>query len=804
MLSLAQQELEIGVSVTRFEVNAAKGSVDKQRYELRLIGNRLQIRGGATTALDLGASRLIDARLGGASACTELLRLSNQTHLPPIAQPWRCFHFTVLMQRGGPNTTGTIVHAEPYYCASSTSRQARLAVLGLMTFELAGRANSCGRYKLLHKAAATRELATVSAADTRAILARGSELLVHEIRTANGRPRARTDFGWVSVVSQGGRTMAERVSDSGIGVLRPRLGLLLCDTAKLHLEALVPPGPFRRHVMLRVLASLLRQVARGVTLQSGNGTAYSRTADLPTLQKRGWEELTSSEQTAAQTFGWGYSSWNRGINDLPSWASLNAIERIAASTLKFDENHWKRLREEQASRATRREELQARRAEWIALDGVERASALWLGWTDSTWRQGNPPTVCSLAWTELSRDEREAARTLGWSPTTWQGGSAQHGRQRSIAGALKEGALEDSSSAPAPVALHEDASGDCWLHVDKASIRFDALKSRWDDVMSSTAQSPMFCRIWLNEKVVGDTRRVPAVLAPPIRPPCANQDELRQQLSQLGLRDLRRHAIGAGVSNDALEDALDQDDPHEATLETTVETMLRMSTPQSSTQTGTNWISAELMWDEQIRLPGVANPSAVMTTLRIELYSEHFEVEREPSEQVHSHRPMPTSTDASQLSPPSREELEARLGQLAKRDARLASSFTYSPYKGVSASIGKSLNHPLIPSRGLLPDDRFEQKLEPEPEAEPPEVGDASGNTDLLGVVILKSQGLDGFRGAASYVMQPSISSSHLISVEGTLRLWISSPQAYCGRAVAHMQTADEKSSLGSPAKSTS
>ena len=145
MLSLAQQELEHGFSVTRFEFNASTGSVNKQRYELRLVGNRLQIRGGTPTVLDVGASRLVDAHLGGSSTFTELLRLSNQTHLPLIDQPWRCFHFTVLAQLGGPNTADPVVHAEPYYCASSTSRQARLAVLGLMTIELAGRANSCGR-----------------------------------------------------------------------------------------------------------------------------------------------------------------------------------------------------------------------------------------------------------------------------------------------------------------------------------------------------------------------------------------------------------------------------------------------------------------------------------------------------------------------------------------------------------------------------------------------------------------------------------------------------------------------------------
>eukprot|EP01043_Picozoa_sp_COSAG02_P007207 COSAG02_NODE_213_length_28704_cov_69.390177_2_plen_1270_part_00 len=796
MLSRARQELESGFSVTRFEVNSATGAVDRHRYELRLVGNRLQICSGTTAVLDLVASRLIDAHLGGAPACTELLRQARQAHLPPVAQPWRCFHFTVLEQVGGPSTADVVVHAEPYYCASPTSRQARLAVLGLMTIELAGRDDSCGRYKLLHKAAATRELVTMSAVETFVILPRESELLVHEIRTADGRPRARTDFGWVSVISQGGRTMAERVGESRIGILRPGPGFLLWNMAKLHLEALVPPGPFRRHGMFRVVASLLRQVARGVTLQTGNGAAYNHTANLPAVQ-RGWEELTSIEQVAAQTFGWSYSSWRRGTNVVPSWGSLNEIERSAASALKLGEDGWNGLREEQANRAVRREGMQPRRTEWLALDDVERASALWLGWTDSTWGQGSYPAVCSLMWTELSRDEREAVRTLGWSPTTWQEDCARHSLQRHVA-----------TSAPAAIALHEGESADYWLHVDTASIRVDALGSQRVDMMSKTAESPMFCRVWLDGKLVGDTRSVPAVPVAPIRVPGANQDELRQQLSQLGLSDLRRQAIGAGVSNDALEDALDHENPHEATLATTIEAMLRLSTPRisaagdlrSSTPAATQWVAAELKWGEQIRLPGVANSSTIMTTLCIELYCQSLEAERGPPEQVHSHRSMPTSANANQISPPSRQELEARLGRLAKRDQRLATTFTLSPYKGVSSSIGMYLTQHSTPPRSQLPDDGAEHELEPEPEPEPTNVGDASGNTELLGVVILSGQGLDGFQAAASYVIQPLTSCFHQASVEGTLRLRVSSSEeAYCGPAVAHSQTAIEKAPLGSP-----
>ena len=100
---------------------------------------------------------------------------------------------------------------------------------------MAGREASGGRYILRHKAAATRELLTVAAADTIAILPRGAELLVHEIsETPSGNPRGRTDFGWVSVVSKGGRTLIEPVEHATVTPW-PRPGLLLCATARLHL-----------------------------------------------------------------------------------------------------------------------------------------------------------------------------------------------------------------------------------------------------------------------------------------------------------------------------------------------------------------------------------------------------------------------------------------------------------------------------------------------------------------------------------------------------------------------------------------
>ena len=793
MLGRARQELESGVSVARFEVDASTGLVQPQRYELRLVGTCLQIRCGTATLLELSAIRVAHARLGAASTCTELLRRSGQTHLPPLAQPWRCFHFSVLGQAGGSGTADVVVHAEPYYCASPTSRQARLAVLALMTLELAH--DSCGRYKLLHKAAATRDLlAAGSATQNCTILPRGSELLVHEIRTADGRPRARTDFGWVSVISQGGRTMLEPIDDSGVlDALRPRPGLLLCDTAKLHLEALVPPGPFRRHGLLRVVASLLRQVARGVTLQH---SASYKTAKLPATQ-RGWEQLTSAEQVAAQTFGRSYSSWRLGMNIVPSWACLDEVERSAAAALKFDEQGWNALREQQTARVARRKETRARRSEWLALDDVERSSALWLGWSSSTWGQGSRPTVCSFAWTELSRDEREAAETLGWSPTTWHEDSSRHSRQNLVA-----------ASGMDPVVLPEDGAGDYFLHVDTASIRVDALDSGRVGILSGCS---LFCRVWLNGKLVGDTLSVPAVLVPPIRALRADPDSLREQLSKLGLKDLRRQAIGAGVSNDALEDALECEDPHKATLAITIETMLGAATPQVSvagdlqpSNPASDWVPVELQWAQQIRLHGVAHPPPAMTTLRVELHLQSMELQREPSETVVR---ADTSTMASvndcQISPPSREELDAKLGQLLKRDSRLANSFTLSPYKGVSASIATSTSCS-TPLRALfVPDEKSETEPERTPDREPTYVGGASGDTSVLGVVILRSHTRDGFpRAAASYILQPWTSCSPPVGVEGTVRLWVSSPEEANKRCtVAPRSLADEKlaSQTGEP-----
>ena len=133
-----------------------------------------------------------------------------------------------------------------------------------------GRERAGGRYRLVHKAAATRELRTTgTAAETAAILPKGSAVLVHEIsETGDGHPRARTDFGWVSMISKGGRTLLEpQEPPAPASALRPQPGRLLCETARMRLAALVPPGPFRKAGLQRVLAAHLRAAARAAQPQ---------------------------------------------------------------------------------------------------------------------------------------------------------------------------------------------------------------------------------------------------------------------------------------------------------------------------------------------------------------------------------------------------------------------------------------------------------------------------------------------------------------------------------------------------------
>lgn len=784
MLARARQELESGpLLAQRFQVDAA-GIVQQQRCELQLLGERLHIRSNKCTGVDLGACCVVHARLGTASTCTELLHQSGQTHLPPVTDPWRCFHFAVLEQVGGPSTGDVTVCAEPYYCASETSHQARTAVLALTALELAARDGSCGRYNLLHKAAATHELLTMNAAQTNAILPRGSQLLVHEIcGTPNDRPRARTSFGWVSVISQGGRTMLEPVVDSEVAAaLRTRPGMLLCDTAKLRVEAMVPAGPFHRHGVRRVIASLLRQVARGVALHDGKRAVRKDRLQMPPTQ-RSWDELSSAEQAAAQTLGWSYSSWRCGRKLVWDWASLSEPERCAAAVLQFDETGWNKLRAQQMSRAAQRKEVKACRIRWLALDDVERDSALWLGWSGSSWDQGSCPPVCRLAWTELSRDEREAASTLGWSPTTWHEDIARH----------------DQSTPGRTVAAAglEVGPGDYWLHVDRASVRVNALDPRCFDALAFSTGSTMFCRVWLNGKIVGETRSVAAIPSAPIRVPRANQDELREQLSQLGLKDMRQRAIRAGVSHDALEDALDQEDPREATLVITLETMLREPAPQTSAAGDlgpTGCVDAELNWGERIQLVDIGNPVPVLTTLRVELHSRCQKIELHCSEEVaHADESTINCVSDTEISPPSREQLEVQLNQLARRDTRLASSFSSSPYKGVSSSIGRSTDSSLTPLQQTWSHINSKEQIGPEPQP-PTDMSDGSSDSSLLGVVILRSQGPDGFPGAASYALHPTKASALPVSVNGTVRIWVSSLEGSDrGNIVGHECKVDEE-----------
>ena len=64
--------LETGVSITRFQINAATGAVEQRRCVLQLFDKRLQIRGDAVVGIDVSASNLVDARLGAAPTDTEL------------------------------------------------------------------------------------------------------------------------------------------------------------------------------------------------------------------------------------------------------------------------------------------------------------------------------------------------------------------------------------------------------------------------------------------------------------------------------------------------------------------------------------------------------------------------------------------------------------------------------------------------------------------------------------------------------------------------------------------------------------
>ena len=77
---------------------------------------------------------------------------------------------------------------------------------------------------------------------------------------------------------------------------------------------------------------------------------------------------------------------------------------------------WDLLRKQLVGRRARRKDDMPCTTEWLALDQMERASALWLGWSSSEWDQHRYPAIYSLEWTELSHDEKEAAKTLGCAP----------------------------------------------------------------------------------------------------------------------------------------------------------------------------------------------------------------------------------------------------------------------------------------------------------------------------------------------------------------------------------------------------
>jgi hypothetical protein len=800
LLEAARRELAAAglSSVAKLEFSPS-GAVQQRSCDFRLVEGRLQIRGGSPVdlggAVDLGACRLARVGFGAAPACVELLHRAGQTHLAPVAAPWRCFHFEVLVQAGGPGG-GMAVHTEPYYCAATTSRAARCAALALMDLEMAGREASGGRYILRHKAAATRELLTVAAADTIAILPRGAELLVHEIsETPSGNPRGRTDFGWVSVVSKGGRTLIEPVEHATVTPW-PRPGLLLCATARLHLEALVPPGPFRGHGMHRVVASLLRQVARGATRHGGGANGSSTGGgeeDWPALQ-RGWEALSPAEQGAAQTLGWSYNSWQRGTFMLPRWAALNDVERRAAAVLDVDaEGGWDALREEQLARCKK--------------------------------------------------------------------------------------AVEVEAAAAAPL---ENESGGCWLHLDKASVRIGALL----DFAGSSTPAPLFCRVWMNDVMIGETRAV-SIVQPknqdalalrqelsalklsalwkraivagideasiedvmdsaashpkhalidlivssvPTPTSLSTEEALRDELSLLGLKALRQKAIDAGASSDDLEDALDQDDPHGATLVLTMRTLLALA-PLTSTDGLHATLSiadshelAEVSWDERLRLQGT-RPFPTQNMLRVELHCQLAEPEPEPKPEpelelsevstvVSDRFAAESIDDASLISPPSREELQNKLALLAKRDARLASSLTSSPFKGVSSSLQPG-------PAGVEPEPEPEPAAEsgpgPGPELAPARVPEPSDGitqghrtgedrSKLLGVLVLHSQGQSGFSDvAASYPLRHprTNSQSGSTGVDGTVSLWVTAPEEtdYLEQLAVRRQRAAVARQLGTPVK---
>ncbi len=134
-----------------------------------------------------------------------------------------------------------------------------------------------------------------------------------------------------------------------------------------------------------------------------------------------WEELTSAEQSAWATLGWGADNWD-GEGDLPQsemtvWAGLTPEQQATVARFGYDEAAWNEVIIRKPSENVNDFWVNT---PWEELTPAEQEAWASLGWSADNWDgEGELPQSEMTVWADLSAEEQATASSFGYDEVAW-------------------------------------------------------------------------------------------------------------------------------------------------------------------------------------------------------------------------------------------------------------------------------------------------------------------------------------------------------------------------------------------------
>ena len=139
-----------------------------------------------------------------------------------------------------------------------------------------------------------------------------------------------------------------------------------------------------------------------------------------------WEELeTRGVQQLYRNLGWTETHWNNEADDVPYtesrwWDMLTDNEKASANKLCYNEQNWDKLDMNPNDTFFPHPMPNFRYSPWDTLSAVEQnVAGSMLGYTEDTWNDFGTAIVEKNTFLNLSPDQREGALELGFYTHTW-------------------------------------------------------------------------------------------------------------------------------------------------------------------------------------------------------------------------------------------------------------------------------------------------------------------------------------------------------------------------------------------------